>query len=173
MVRVALIIAPDNFRDEEYLEPKKVFEDSGFDVLTASITARACHGMFGAKVLPDTMVGDIDEEEVDAVIIVGGKGSPVLSQSNSVIELLRDAHSKGKVVGAICYGGISLARSGLVKGKTISAFKDSFSDPIFQENGVFFASEGVTVLADLRIVTGQGPEFARKFGEAIRDILLE
>lgn len=173
MVKVAMIIAPDKFRDEEYLEPKDVFQDAGFDIVTASLTTRPCKGMLGAKVLPDTTVDDLDEEDLDAVVIVGGQGSPVLSESESVLNLMKDASDKGKVVAAICYGGITLARSGLVKGKTISAYQDSFSEPIFKEQGVQFAKEGVTVLKNESVVSGQGPEFARQFGEAIRDLLME
>lgn len=173
MVKVAMIIAPDKFRDEEYLEPRAVFESAGFDIVTASLTTRSCNGMLGAKVIPDTTVDDLDEEDLDAVVIVGGQGSPILSESRTVLQILKDASDKGKVVAAICYGGITLARSGLVKGNTISAYQDDFSSPIFKENNVSFAKDGVTVLKDLRIVSGQGPQFATPFGEAIRDMLLE
>ena len=167
-----MIIAPDKFRDEEYLHPKEIFQEAGFDVVTASLVTRPCKGMLGAKVLPDTTVDDLDEEDLDAVVIVGGQGSPILSEKESVLQLLRDASDKGKMVAAICYGGITLARSGLVNGKTISAYKDSFSEPIFKEHNVQFANEGVTVLKDLNIVSGQGPEFAQEFGEKIKEILL-
>ena len=173
MVCLAMVIAPDQFRDEEYLHPKGIFQDAGFDVVTASLTTRSCKGMLGARVLPDTTVDDLDEEEFDGIVIVGGQGSPVLSESESLLQLLRDAHAKGKVIAAICYGGITLARSGLVEGKTISAYKDAFSEPIFKEHGVSFAKDGVTVLHDLRIVSGQGPAFAKNFGEAIRDLVFE
>lgn len=173
MVRLAMIIANDGFRDEEYFEPKKVFHDSGFQIVTAALSARACKGSQGAKVIPDVIVGDLDEEELDAVVIVGGQGSPALSESQSVLHLLSDTHDKGKVTAAICYGSLSLARSGIVKNKAISAFKDSFSEPIFNQCNVSFAPEGVTVLKDLMVVSASGPAYAKKFGEAVRDLLKE
>lgn len=168
-----MIIAPDGFRDEEYFEPRSVFDAAGFDVITASLTTRSCKGSQGGKVIPDTTVDDLDEEELDAVVIVGGQGSPILSESYTVLHFVKDVSDKGKVVAAICYGGLTLARSGVVKGRSISAFKDNFSEPIFKQNNVSFANEGVTVLKDLRVVSGQGPAFAKKFGEAIRDMIQE
>lgn len=172
MVKVALIIANDGFRDEEYFEPKKVFQASGFDVVTAALHAKPCKGSQGGKVVPDVIVGDLDEEELDAVVIVGGQGSPALAESHSVLHLLTDASDKGKVVAAICYGSIALAKSGIVKGRSISAFKDGFSEPIFDKCGVSFANEGVTVLEDLRVASASGPAHAKRFGEAIRDLLV-
>jgi len=170
---VAMIIAADKFRDEEYSEPKEVFLEAGFDVVTASTTTMSCKGSQGSRVLPDTTVDDLDEEDLDAVIIVGGAGSPSLSENQSVLRLLNDASDKGKVVASICYGGLSLARSGIVKGKSISAWKDEFSAPIFKEHNVTFANEGVTVHKDLRVVSGAGPHVARQFGEAVRDMVRE
>ena len=173
MVKLAMIIALDGFSDAEYFEPKKVFQDSGFEVVTAALSARACKGSHGAKVVPDVIVGDLDEEELDAVVIVGGPGSTSLSESQSVLHLLSDTSDKGKVTAAICYGGLSLACSGIVKGKAISTFKDDYSEHVFKHNNVSFAPEGVTVLKDLMVVSASGPAYAKKFGEAIRDLLKE
>jgi len=55
--KIAMIIASQKFRDEEYAVPKKVFEDNGFEVTTASSTTSVCKGMLGAAVA--TTVGVI------------------------------------------------------------------------------------------------------------------
>ena len=41
MAKTLLIIAPSNFKDEEYFTPKKVLEDNGIEVITASLKSEA------------------------------------------------------------------------------------------------------------------------------------
>jgi len=36
--KIAMIIAPNDFRDEEYLVPKRIFEEAGYEVTTSPKT---------------------------------------------------------------------------------------------------------------------------------------
>ena len=47
MVKIVMIIAPENYRDEEFQEPKGVFEEKGFEVTVASKGVKEAKGMLG------------------------------------------------------------------------------------------------------------------------------
>ena len=51
--KILMVIAPRNFRDEEFLQPKAVFEKNGFSVTVASKEVKEASGMLGAKAKVD------------------------------------------------------------------------------------------------------------------------
>ena len=50
--KILMIIAHQNFRDEELLIPKKLFENEGYEVIIASTSLEPAKGMLGAVVTP-------------------------------------------------------------------------------------------------------------------------
>ena len=74
---IVMVVAPDNFRDEELLEPKGVFEDYGANVVVASKGVNTAKGMLGAIVDIDVDLADVSVDECDAVVFVGGSGASV------------------------------------------------------------------------------------------------
>ena len=69
------MITPENFSDEELLEPKRIFEDSGVTVTIASTSTDEARGMLGATVKPDVAKADVNISEYNGITIVGGSGS--------------------------------------------------------------------------------------------------
>ncbi|CAG1772182.1 partial protease I, partial [uncultured bacterium] len=53
--KAVIIIASNNFRDEELLKPKEVLEKNGVAVTVASSSLKEATGMLGAKVKPDIL----------------------------------------------------------------------------------------------------------------------
>jgi len=47
--KVLMIIASQNFRDEEFLTPKQIFEKAGFNVIVASSSLNTAKGTLGAN----------------------------------------------------------------------------------------------------------------------------
>jgi protease I len=73
--RKAIFVLPSvNFRDPEFLTPKKILEDAGAAVLTSS-TAPISKGAEGASVKVDVPLPKLDPSDYDATIFVGGPGS--------------------------------------------------------------------------------------------------
>lgn len=172
-MKILMLIAQKDFRDEEYLVPKELFKKRGWDVITASIERKTCTGMLGARVNPDITVEDAlkNFEEYDALVISGGIGSPSLANNKNVIELIRKFNESKKVIGAICLAPTVLAKAGILNGRRATVFKNDFSVSVFKENGVELIDGDVIV--DDNIITGNGPSSARKFGERIIEILEE
>jgi len=170
MKKILFVIAQNNFRDEEYLVPKEIFEKNNIEVVTASITTGPATGMLGAIVNPDIAVKDGNIADYDAVVIAGGQGAPMLAEHDEVINLVKEAESKGKVIAAICIAPIILAKAGILEGKKATVF--SFEDHIntLKSNGAEYVDEVVVV--DGRIITGNGPDAAEEFGNEIARLLL-
>lgn len=161
--RVLMVIAPDRFRDEEYREPRAVIEEGGGQVTVASASPAVARGMLGLHVRPDATLDQVRASDYDAVVFVGGSGASRYWDDPAAHALARDALALGKVVGAICIAPVTLANAGLLKGRRATAWP--------AERGRLEAAGAVytgnPVEEDGRIVTANGPQAARAFGEAL------
>jgi protease I len=81
--------------------------------------------------------------------------------------LARDFYDSGKIVAAICLAPAILAKAGLLSGVKATCTPDE------EENLVAGGAEytGAPVEVDGKIVTGSGPDAARRFGEKIVELL--
>lgn len=157
------MIAPDQFRDEEYVEPKEVLESRGAQVVTASVAPGPCRGKLGMMARADIALFEADPAGYDAVVFVGGGGSSVYFDDEDAHRLARALADAGKTVAAICIAPSTLARAGLLQGKRATAFPTQEAD--LEAHGATYT--GAPVEVDGNIITANGPEAAKAFGEAI------
>ena len=121
--KILMVIAQENFQDKELIKPKAVFEGAGASVFVAAPRKETAKGMLGGEVQPDFAISDVNASEFDAVVVVGGSGSPkYLWDDTQLRNLVRDAYEDGKVVAAICLSPVVLARAGILKGKEATVF---------------------------------------------------
>jgi len=169
--KALMIIAPRDFRDEEFQEPKAVLEREGVKVVVASTVAGIARGMFGMQVTPDTTIGEVNPAEFDAVVVVGGSGSQTYLWNNSKVqEIVQALHQKRGLVAAICISPVVLAKAGLLKGRKATVFRTGTTINELKKGGALISDAPVAV--DGKIITGRGPEAAREFGRKIADNLL-
>ena len=168
-MRVLFIIAQQNFRDEELLEPKAILQEAGHRVNVASISTETATGMLGATIRPDLSVSEAVPDDYDMIVVVGGTGSPELAEHMEVLDLLRAADVKRKSLAAICLGPTILARAGVLNGVRATVYMTEESREIMLEGGAEL-SEG-PVVTDGRFVTANGPKAAREFGDALVALL--
>ena len=165
--KVLMVIASNNFRDEEYAEPRKVLEEAGARVTVACSTLHRAKGKLGLEVKPDVLMSDVKEADYDGIVFVGGGGSQEYFNSPVAHKLARAFFSQGKLTSAICIAPAILANAGLLNEKKATAFPSS-KEIILAKGGVF---TGGNVESDGTIVTGSGPEAATKFGEKLVEVL--
>jgi protease I len=161
--KVLMIIAPSDFRDEELLEPKKIFEKNKIAVTIASKGTKVATGMLGAKVNVDADIEDINVSDYDAIIFVGGVGSSIYFNDSTAHQIAREAYKKGKIVGAICIAPSTLANAGILKGKKVTSWPSEKTN-IEQKGGIH---TGKGVERDGNIITANGPQSAKDFGNEI------
>jgi protease I len=168
--KVVIIVASSNFRDEEYLEPKKVLEDAGCKIKVASSSLNVSKGYFiGTEVKPDILIDDLKVDGFDAIIFVGGSGASEYFNRLSAHKVATEAVEKEKVLAAICSAPSILANAGILHGKRATSYSCEKNNLV--KSGATFTQTDVVV--DGRIITASGPDAAKKFGEAILKILRE
>ncbi|WP_420891263.1 DJ-1/PfpI/YhbO family deglycase/protease [Methanimicrococcus hacksteinii] len=164
--KILMIVAPERFRDEEFFEPRDVFEKNGYQVTVGSTRLGKAAGVKGGSVDVDVLIDDVSADDYDAIAISGGGGSKAFLWDNPKLHaLLNEAFDKGKVVSAICISPVVLAKAGLLKGKDATVFPDDAAIDEMKKAGADLKDKAV--VADGKIVTGNGPECAVEFGEAV------
>lgn len=164
-----MIIASQNFRDEEYFETKKIFESKGITITTASKAVGEIKGMLGETATADMIINDISTDNYDFVVFVGGVGAQEYFNDEKAKSIAREMYEKSKIVAAICIAPSILANAGILKGKRATAFSSEEENLV--SKGAEYTGESVT--RDGKIITGVGPSAAREFGEKIAEALEE
>ncbi len=113
--KVLMIIAPENFRDEELLHTREEQERAGTKVTLAS-TKTAAKGLLGARVTPDIKLDQVSLDDYDAVVFVGGPGASIYFDDKRALSISSEALGKGKKICAICIAPTILANAGVLKG---------------------------------------------------------
>lgn len=166
-MKVLIVIAQKNFRDEEFFEPRDVLIKNGIEVKVASQELKMARGKLDGAVMPDLTIDQAEVNDFDAVIFVGGPGTVVYLDDPVAHKLAREFFEAGKIVAAICMAPSILANTGLLSGKKATCFSSEKENLV--AHGAKFT--GASVEVDGKIVTARGPEAAREFGEKIVKLL--
>ncbi|MBW2971655.1 DJ-1/PfpI family protein [Candidatus Woesearchaeota archaeon] len=165
--KILMVIAPEGFRDEEFLEPKKVFEGAGAEVTVASKGVKVAKGKLGATADVDMDISEASADDYDAVVFIGGPGAAVYFDDPVALNLAQKSYNSGKVTAAICIAPSILANAGVLDGKQATSFESESRN--IEAKSAGYTGKPVTV--DGKIVTANGPAAAKKFGEAIVKLL--
>ena len=161
--RAVMIIAFEGFRDEEYVEPKKVLKKAGIEVTTASSKVGIAKGKLGMSAKVDLSLKEVNVPSYDAIIFIGGPGSYAYFDDPVAQGIAKDAVKEQKILAAICAASAILASAGVLKGVKAACFA-GVSDNL-KEKGAVYDPSGLA--ADGKIITADGPAHANQFGQAI------
>lgn len=165
--KVLMVIASQNFRDEEYQKPREVLERQGVEVKVASSQKGERVGMLGMKVAPDLLLDEVNLDEFDGIVFVGGIGASEYFHSEKALSLAKEAEGKNKVIAAICIAPSILANAGVLSGKKATVYPSEAGN--LKAKGANYTGEDVTL--DGKIVTASGPSAAPEFGRKILEVL--
>jgi len=171
--KIAMIIAFRSFRDEEYFIPKEEFEKGGFEVVTVSSEKGTAIGASGGDANVDILMEDLNVEDYDAIVFVGGPGAYKYIDNKEAHRIAKEAIEHNKVLAAICIAPAILARAGVLEGKKATVWSnilDKSAVKILEENGVIY--EEKPVVQDGKIITANGPQAARDFAKKIIEALI-
>lgn len=161
--KIVMIIAPQKFADQEFFEPKAIFEKNGAKVWVASTSLQPAVGYGTASVKPDFTIADLKSADYDAVVIIGGEGAiSYLWDSQELRALVKDAYAKNKMVAAICAAPVVLARAGILRGQSATVYPDPSFITELTKNGADYRDTKVVVSG--KIITGNGPSSSTDFG---------
>lgn len=163
-----MIISFQDFRDEECFIPRSIFLNEGIEVNIVSTKKGQALGSYGGIIDVDMTIDELNVSDYDAIVFVGGSGAVGYADNEKAHEIAKQA----KVLGAICIAPTILARSGVLKGKRATVWSTSMDKgpiKILEQEGAKYESKPVVI--DDNIVTANGPNAARKFGEEIVRLL--
>ncbi len=164
-----MIIAPRDFRDEEYTIPREYLEKLGAKITVGCSSTEEAIGRFGMKVTPDTTLDKIWASEFDAIIFVGGQGALNYLNDYTALTLARKGVEEKKVVTAICVAPLILGAAGILTNKKATIFPQEASR--LSEFGALYTAKSVE--REDKIITAQGPEVALEFARQIAKAMME
>jgi len=163
-----MIIAENQFKEEELFVPKEILENSGIEVQVASTTLDLAWGVGGKTFKPQLLIKDIKAADFDAIIFVGGGGANQYWTDPLAHKLVKDGYDSGKIIAAICVAPVILAKAGILKGKRATVWA-SDSGHLLVAGAKY---TGANVEKDGKIITAAGPFAAREFGEELVKAIL-
>ena len=170
MTKLLLVVAYTGFQPIEYTVPKKLLENAGFTVMTASNKAGTATATDGSTTTVDTVISDVNVDDYDGIFFVGGSGALENLDNQTNYDLINKAISAKKAVGAICISTRILAKAGVLKGRHATGWDgDNELAAIYKEHGVNYVRRDV--VTDNKIITATGPKVAHEFGQHIISLL--
>ena len=141
----------------------------------ASIDKNLKKSMGNLKVLPDLTLKEIDENDVDGLVLIGGRTwrSQIEETNTKIVELVKKfKNNPNKVVGAICDAAYFLATNGLLNNRkhTVNSFDEIKDNSNYTNVKNFVEMESVI---DGNLVTAKGDSpihFAKNVMMALGDI---
>ncbi len=161
--KILMVVAPRDFRDEEFFEPKDVFDATGAEVTVSSKGVMEATGLLGGKARVDKDLSEVKASDFDAVVFIGGGGASVYFDDPVALNLAKSSFVAGKVVAAICIAPTILAKAEVLNGRRATSFASEKDN--LETAGATYTGEAVTV--DGKVITARGPEAAKEFGRAI------
>ena len=158
--KILMVLAPQNFRDLEYIVPKAFFEQHNCEVETTS-TELFSKGRFGYQVYHDFTIDETGLDGFDALFFVGGVGALDFLENNKAKELALKFFAADKVLGAICAAPRVFLKWGILKEKKATGHNwDGNFQNLCKEGGAIF--ENKSVVTDGNVLTADGPESAEE-----------
>lgn len=172
--RVAMIIAFNNFKDEEYLGTKEELKKGGIEIEVVSNSIGIAKGVGGTKVEIKKTIKELNIDDYDGIVFIGGSGALENLDNSDSYRIAKETISKNKILAAICISPVILAKSGVLNGKKATVWSSILDkSPIkeLEKNGAIYLDQPVVV--DGKIITGNGPKAAHQFGETIVQEILK
>lgn len=168
--KVVFVVASEGYQPVEYNLPKKLLEQAGIIVLTASNKLAPAIAKDGSTTPVDHLIKDIAVDTIDGLFLVGGPGAMENINTPDLHRILKEAATKKKKIGAICIAPRILAQAGILTDKQATGWnEDNALAGIFKKYNVHYKQQDV--VRDENIITATGPEAAREYGEQIISIL--
>ncbi|CRM61734.1 type 1 glutamine amidotransferase domain-containing protein [Pseudomonas sp. 44 R 15] len=127
--KILIITSNTGIERDELLKPLQALRGFGATVTHASSKGGTTQTFVGdtekdQTVESDVQLSDVIGSDFDALVIPGGTvNADTLRQDSAALRLISEFAQAGKTIAAICHGPWTLIDAGVVKGKTLTAFK--------------------------------------------------
>ena len=149
-----LFFVENGFEDRELMYPYYRFQEAGYKVDMVGPKAKAAYkGEHGLTVKSDLSPAEVKMDDYVAIIIPGGRAPDRMRTNTGLVNLVKEASQKGKVIAAICHGPQLLIEAGVVKGKKATCYA-SVSTDLKNAGGVYLDK---SVVVDGNLMSSRFP----------------
>jgi protease I len=165
-MKKVLMLLDNGSEDFEFVYPYFRFQEEGYKVEIVGAKANETYiGKHGVPLKSDLSPEQVKLTEYDAVIIPGGRAPDIMRTNKALVQIVKDAYEKGKVIAAICHGPQMLIEAEILRGKRATCWKSVATD--LKNAGATFVD--VPVVVDGNLVTSRMPADLPQFcKEAIK-----
>lgn len=154
-MKKALILIDEEWQAAEVIYPYYRLIEAGYETLLAGEKAGASYAAKGGGY---SMVSDLAAEQVlmdeyDVVIIPGGNAPDKMRCKESMVQLVKQAFLKDKVIGAICHGPSMLIEADVLRESRVTCYRAIRQDVV--NAGATF--EDAEVVVDGNLITSRKP----------------
>ena len=143
-----------------------VLRRAGIKVVPAAIGSKKLTASRGVVLIADVLWSKVSKESFDAIILPGGyKGTQALLKTRSLLSAIKNHASRGCIIGAICAAPLVLKKTGLITERHVTCH------PAVRKELNVRQYINKKVVADGKIVTGQGPGAVFAFALKIVEML--
>lgn len=163
MSKIAVIVTND-VEDIEYTSPVDALKNAGHEVITIENKAgNHISGKHGASITADKSIADVSADDFDGLLIPGGFSPDQLRADDRYVNLVKTFLLADKPVFAICHGPQLFIQTGLVKGRTLTAYTTVRPD-LYYAGGIV---KDQSVVVDRHLVTSRTPDDLDDFNREI------
>jgi protease I len=163
-----LIFLEKGVEDSEFIYPFYRFQEEGYKMLIVAPKEHEIYtGKRGGSFTSDIAPKDVNVDEYDAVIIPGGQAPDRMRLNKGLVEIVKEASRKGKVIAAVCHGPQMLIEADIVRGKTATSWPSVRTD--LRNAGAKVVDEKAVV--DGNLVTSRSPDDLPDFCKATIKLL--
>jgi len=160
---IALLVE-QQYQELEVWYPYYRLKEAGATVVMVGPEAgKSYPSKLGYPAKSDKAARDVSAGDFAAVVIPGGFAPDFFRRDPETIRFVRDMHTRGKVVAAICHGPWLLCSTGALKGKRATSFFAIKDDVV--NAGANWVDEETVV--DGNVITARKPDDLPAFTQAV------
>lgn len=168
--KVLFIVAHDGYQQVEYNETKKILEEAGFTVVTASNLEGTATAKDGSTTPVNLTLDTVNVSNYDGIFFIGGPGTLEHLDTKESHDIIKRALNKHLPLGAICVATRILAKAGALTRKRATGWNgDNELEKFYEAYDVKYLPEPVVV--EENIITATNPDAAKTFGQEIVALL--
>lgn len=169
-MKILFVLARENFKDIEFLNPSNILKTAGHEIFVASnaVAGEMARGAEGMEVKINYSLAEVKPENFDMIVWVGGPGALENLDNKESSRIIREIVGLNKPLGAICIAPVILAKAGALKNKKATVWSlptDKNPIEILKNNGADYQNRAVVV--DGSIITANGPQASEEFGKKL------
>jgi len=163
------ILAEEGFEDSELIVPMWGMKNAGAKIVIIGSGSREIYqGKRGSVAIRvDATADKVKVEDLDAIIIPGGRAPARMRKYKSMVDLVKKADELGKIIAAVCHGPQLLIAAGIAKGRRLTSWPSVAAE--LKAAGAEWVDEAVVRKGNL--ITSRKPADLPRFNKAIIEAL--